>query len=1108
MRHRLAVAAFLLLVSAALLALASQPSLADTTPCPRLAYPPVLDGRLDDWAPLPQLVVADAQYWHPAAPEYAEYGGPLDISSDIRLGWDSQDLYLAIETKDNQIVRVRSAAEIDRGDSIVLSIAPEDSRQTNEFVIALLRNASLVWRVSPHPGEVRSIARALAVTDEDGAKKLVYELAIPWGDLPDIRPLPGLRLRLTVSACDDDGAGLKGCLERTTVAKLSSPGAGGAEDGEGPVGAAPPFFPNPDSVRFDERCFTLDGRDYLLFGGEVDYWLLPEAAWPSRLDAAKAAGLNLISIAVPWSHYQPLPAPPDLTDLARFLDLCQSRGLWAQVNIGPFLGETTPAGGIPAWVLSLSPTERDKAAQSWLQALLPTVAERQISRRGPVISLSVGPTPGPPRSAGPPAYQNLLAAVRGAGIGVPCLAANAPAARAAVRSMANLLDTISLYRPGDAQTLSTLVQQVSREETGPAVISSLPGDYRAGAEARRSADLVRVALALGGSSVTLAGFAPGLDPTTFAPTGPQTSPVIDPAGALAPGYGEVRLLGAFLAHSGTALARATSAEEVVQTDDPDVRALVRYGKDQSFLFLWDEKGRADHRLRLSYLAPDSDRRQTIPDAGAIYLPQAGAAILPLDTPFGRGLIRYSTSQVAALHQLGDRWLLALYGDPDTPGEIAIRMPGSPLVRGDVARQTWRPDDSTIVIDYYHADKDQYILVDELEIAILSRARASTIALAASDQGSVTLVAGGPLAEASGGSQSIRASVALPPGTTRLTAALPQAPSAVLVDGKPAQFTYQTPERVLTINITTPAFSDEQRPRSTWDRLGRALAGGPPYLYARFDRALFRPDADAPAATFRPSDTIAGPPDRVGLAPGDIARLRAHFPGDDASEMAITGSTYPLLVAINGRLVEALSTYAPESRADISSFLRPGPNSIEIVAPIAPLRLGLEGAAPRYGQLPQVTLSTPSGDIPVTGWEVSRSLAGEAAGYAAPGLDERAWHYLRLGPWRGQSRELADAWGAGWYRMSFRLPEPDEWTIPYYLDLDLRGAGRAYLNGTPVASFSQSGSFRLPLPSTLPQQENVLALALYGPSSDTGLYSAQVAADERGMTKRRAIEIRF
>jgi len=225
MRQRVAPLV-LLLTSVALLVAAGHLSHADTIACPKVAFAPALDGRLDDWPPLPQMVIAGADYWQPASSTYAEYGGPRDISAEIRMEWDSQALYLAIETTDNEIVRVRSAAEIDRGDSVVLAITGEDSKQTNEFVVALLRSASLVWRVAPDSGEARTIARALAVRDEDGAKRLVYELSIPWAELKGVRPLPGLAFRLSVSVCDDDGAGLKGCLERATTVKFVAAGSG------------------------------------------------------------------------------------------------------------------------------------------------------------------------------------------------------------------------------------------------------------------------------------------------------------------------------------------------------------------------------------------------------------------------------------------------------------------------------------------------------------------------------------------------------------------------------------------------------------------------------------------------------------------------------------------------------------------------------------------------------------------------------------------------------------------------------------------------------------------------------------------------------------------
>jgi hypothetical protein len=286
------------------------------------------------------------------------------------------------------------------------------------------------------------------------------------------------------------------------------------------------------------------------------------------------------------------------------------------------------------------------------------------------------------------------------------------------------------------------------------------------------------------------------------------------------------------------------------------------------------------------------------------------------------------------------------------------------------------------LDYYHSPQDRYLLVDELEIAVLSRERARLTGLAADGPQAVALVAGAgcPLGapEVSLGEAGVQAALDCRPGVAQASAALPRPPSAVLVDGSPVPFQYHTPERVVTFDITTPSFSDEQRATSLLDRLGRAIIGGPPYLYARFDRALFLPE----------------------VGPG-----------------------------------------------------------------------------------------------------------GEAADYAGSGVDERRWRYIKLGPWREQGRDLADV-TAGWYRMTFGLPSSDGWTIPYYLDLDLRGAGKVYFNGRPIASVGAGGRYRLPVPSTLAERDNVLALALSGLSPDTGLYSAEIAADESRMTRRRTVQIRF
>lgn len=1109
-RTLLAVIVAMLLVSHA------QSAVGDAVTCPRVAFSPVLDSHLDDWPPLPHVVMSVPTDWRPAAAQFAQYGGTEDISAEVRLAWDNQSLYISVVTRDDQLVRVRSAAEIDRGDSIVLALVGEEADEVNQFVVVLLRAASLVWRAEPaeEAGEVRTVGRALAAkADQAGGSRLIYELAIPWTELKQLRPLPGTRFTLTVSVCDDDGDGLKGCLERAVPVVLSTTGlaAPGAPAAPRPAAAFKPSFPSPQVARFDEKCFKLKGADVLLVGGEIQYALLPREGWARRVDLLKSAGLNTVGVTVPWAVHQPTSAPPDLGSLRQFLDLCKAAGLWVQLNIGPFAGETWEAGGVPGWVVALGP-DRDAAVAQWLESILPAAVAYQLSEAGPVATVVVRPLPDRRGQVSAAKLESLLASARSAGIVVPVVTWNASAARGdSTEALANIVDTLSFYRPVDAAQLTAQLQTLDREETGPAAIAALPGEQRSPEAARRSADLVRVAVANGAAAVMMSDFAPGFSASLMRQPGDgAVSGAIDPAGALTSGYGEARLLGSFLRAFQSQLVRAAATSDVIECDDPDVRALVRYGEKQAFLFLWDEAGKSGHQVRLSYTDPETEKTIAIPEAGAVYLPAGGAKILPLDMPIGRGSVRYCTSEVLSLHSVGERTLLVLYGDPDTPGEIALRLPGPPLVIGDVARQKWDPEARTLTLDYYHGSADSYILVDELEIAVLSRQRAAMAHVIAAENQAVTLSAGASITDAILDARSVRAALDCPQGAVELTAALPRRPSSVTLDGQPLEFTFAQPERVLKARITTGSLADERQAKDLWDKLGRAVLGGPPHLYARFDRGSFIPDAKAPSGECASFDTVAGPPEAVGLSGAAFARLRTRFSAQGTAEMLIRGSGCPTLASINGTFVPALSGRAALRRADISPFLRPGLNDLVLMVQILPRARGFAGLSDEAVALPEVRLITQVGEASLEDWQVCPGLAGEAAGYADYEADTRRWHYIRFGPWREQGKDLADVWGPAWYRMALDLPNPGPWTIPYYARVEIVGGGRLYWNGRPLAAVQGDGTYLLPVsaPTTSDGGSNVLAAALYGLSPQTGLYSAEVSADEGLMARRRALEIRF
>lgn len=1112
-----AVSCLLAALVVGLAALACSQGAAEVVDCPRVAFGPVLDSRLDDWPPLPQIVMADPGGWHPSSAEFEEYGGPEDVSADVRLAWDHQSLYIAVEVRDDKLVRVRSVAEIDRGDSIVVALVGEDADEVNQFVVALLKAATLVWRAEPShlAGEVRTVGRALAATTEEGeGSRLTYELSIPWSELNQIRSLVGTRFILTMSVCDDDGAGLKGCLERPIAVVLSAAGIGPLEFPEPPLPtmALKPTFPAPDVARFDERCFTLNGTDVLLLGGEIDYARLPQTSWKRRLDLLKASGLNTVGVTIPWSYHQPTPAPPDLAHLRAFLDLCKEMKLWVQLSIGPFVGEEWEAGGVPGWVIAAtSSREREKAVAQWLKVVLALVREYELANAGPVAYVVARPIPAPGGDIGAGSLSRLLSSIRSADVVAPVVTADAVAARNNVRQpLADLLDTLTLYQPMDYEALVAKLQTLAREEAGPSAITAMGGRYTSAVAARQSADLARVALANGAGALVFSDFAPGLDvQRACTPEEACGGGMIDPAGASTAGYGEAMLLGSFLRTFGAALARAAPAEGVVEVDTPGVGSIVRYGDDQAFLFLWNESSAGPRQVRLALLEPEGEERISIPEAGAIHLPAKGAKVLPLSLPVGRGLLRYCTSEVAALHSVGERVLLVLYGEEDTPGEIAIRLPGPPLVTGKTARQSWDASTKTLTLDYFHAASDQYILVDEIEIAVLSRQRAASAHMITGETGIVTLVGAAHVWDATSDEQSLTAALECPAGTARLTAALSQRPSSVIVDGEPVEFDYTPPARFLDFGINTRPFSEERQATSFWDKLGRAIVGGPPYLYARFDRGPFMPDAEADGGECATFDAIAGPPEGVGLLTGAFARLRCHFDHPGPAEMALRGSRYPTLVSVNDQFVPELAGEGIERRADISALLSPEQNDVELVVHVLPRHSGLSGITDELAQLPYVSIITESGETKLTAWEVCVGLAGEASGYATLGADKRDWHNIRLGPWREQGSKLAEVWGVGWYNLPFELPRAGAWHVPYYAWVDLHGAGKLYFNGGPMATVQGSGEYLLPIPETVAAGDaNALAAALYGLAPETGLYAVEVAADEDSMTRRRTLEIRF
>jgi beta-galactosidase GanA len=93
--------------------------------------------------------------------------------------------------------------------------------------------------------------------------------------------------------------------------------------GSSPAPAAP--------VSFDRYSLRIEGRRVVLNSGEVHPWRMPDRReWPAVLARLRAAGLNAISIYVPWSYHEPARGRPrwkGRNDVERFLAMARDAGL-------------------------------------------------------------------------------------------------------------------------------------------------------------------------------------------------------------------------------------------------------------------------------------------------------------------------------------------------------------------------------------------------------------------------------------------------------------------------------------------------------------------------------------------------------------------------------------------------------------------------------------------------------------------------------------------------------------------------------------------------------------------------------------------------------------
>jgi hypothetical protein len=140
--------------------------------------------------------------------------GPEDLELSFRLGWDNDNLYLAVKVKDDAYVQNASGQDLFKGDSIELLLDVDldgdfsDNRLSNDdFQLGISpgkpdvdgEKEAYIWYPTSHAGAQSQVE--IASVHSSGVYRV--EAAIPWS-LVDVDPSAGQTFGFAISASDND----------------------------------------------------------------------------------------------------------------------------------------------------------------------------------------------------------------------------------------------------------------------------------------------------------------------------------------------------------------------------------------------------------------------------------------------------------------------------------------------------------------------------------------------------------------------------------------------------------------------------------------------------------------------------------------------------------------------------------------------------------------------------------------------------------------------------------------------------------------------------------------------------------------------------------------
>jgi len=905
-------------------------------------------------------------------------------------------------------------------------------------------------------------------------------------------------------------------------------------------------FENPQLIRYDAKCFTINGKDTLIMSGAFHYPRCPKALWRDRLQKFKVAGFNTIETYVFWNYHEPQEGKLDLSEFEEFVKLVHDMGFMMIARPGPYICAEWERGGFPSWVaakrfpLRTTHPASLQTSQHWYSAVLPIIQKNQVTVGGPIVMVQVEneydfsvPMPDDAKRA----YVSALAQmVWNAGINVPVITCWTRQARENNDpNMARIMDTCNFYpRWKIVEELTPALEKLRREEpTSPVAISELQGGWfsefggllsvnQDGVDGAQINMITKTALELG---VTSFNYYMGFGGTNFdwaakklTTTYDYAAPIREPGG-LWDKYYEVRGIGMSLRAFGSVLTRA-AALPGAQCSNPSVSVSERTNGPSAVLFV-RENANAAQRFTMTFTDPHSPSKRLINASrqGELELAPREMKMLPVQITVPGGRLCYSTGELLTHGVNLDRVFMILYDVPGRTLEMGLATTDEPKVEGDTAYRFWDLEYETSVLGVHVGTAEKALMFNEhLQIFVVPRDRALHTFLwefppkiVPGSEETRTVVA--PVftdayALAGSGTQKSRAWADLEflPGEHDVAVMLPPLPVKCRLDGALTDFQYDRQWHLAHVHVTTPALS--QQPIN--------LTEGETWV-EKFDSAS--------------GEWLTGPLsalEDLGPVPYGYVKYRTPFNYNGEAKMFISARADDAKrVFVNGKFVAEASNRETLTDFPLAPYAKPGDNLVEISYEL----FGAPNFGKELGELKGLESAAIGAEFAsakgLERWQIQRfaslmhgrEIKPEAQPAPAPsGRKAPESPSPAAGPaWTPESFLL----GAGslptvpaftWCRARFALPAPDEaWKTPWKLTIDADCDALIFLNRKFIGRYATVGpqkDFYLPEPYLTPGGENVLHFVLAYTEQPQHLRKLQVAPYAEFSVRRTRVEFEW